>query len=63
MSWWLSLIVSLWRCDVSTYARDVESVCQAFDFEYCEECGRDLEWHVIVPFMGHPLVRCLTVHA
>lgn len=57
------MCLTAWRCDVSTYARDVESVCQAFDFEYCEECGRDLEWHVIVPFMGHPLVRCLTVHA
>ena len=30
-----------------------------FEFNYCEECGRDTPDHKAVPFMGHWFAYCL----
>lgn len=30
-----------------------------FEFEYCDECGKDVEHHKAVPFLGHWFAACL----
>lgn len=41
------------------YALDLMQIVDAFTYEYCEECGMDLDGHVIIPVIGHPFLRCL----
>lgn len=45
---------------LDTYALDLAGIIEGFAYEYCEECGLDLDAHVIVPVNGHPWVRCLS---
>ena len=44
---------------LDTYALDLAQIVDAFTYELCEECGMDLDAHVILPVNGHPWVRCL----
>jgi hypothetical protein len=33
-------------------------LAEQFEFEYCDECGRDACDHTAVPFMGNWFARC-----
>lgn len=44
---------------LGTYALDLAGIIEGFAYEYCEECGLDLDAHVIVPVNGHPFAQCL----
>jgi hypothetical protein len=44
----------------SAYAEDLESAIQAFRFELCPECGKDLDRHLIGPdVLGKPHLWCM----
>jgi hypothetical protein len=43
-----------------TYADMVKGIVRVFDYQYCDECGRDLDRHIIVPGpFGNPFAMCL----
>ena len=44
---------------LDTYALDLAQIADAFTYELCEECGMDLDAHVILPVNGHPFLQCL----
>jgi hypothetical protein len=45
---------------VTTYREDVLSEIEIFEYEYCENCGYDVQRHSFVPGpFGHPHVFCL----
>lgn len=33
-------------------------LARLFEFNYCEECGGDVQHHTAVPFMGNWFARC-----
>ncbi|KKL71254.1 hypothetical protein LCGC14_2096700 [marine sediment metagenome] len=41
------------------YGRSAQQfLVDLFEFEYCEECGGDVEAHTAVPFLGNFFARC-----
>jgi hypothetical protein len=45
---------------VDTYADNVMGIVKCFEYQYCDECGADLDGHAIVPGpFGQPFAQCL----
>jgi hypothetical protein len=43
----------------NTYVDEVRSLAETFYFELCEECGGDLDEHIISPdVLGHAHLYC-----
>lgn len=43
-----------------TYADEIIAIVESFEYETCEECGRDLDAHVLEPdLLGHVHVTCI----
>lgn len=46
---------------LTTYADEVRTVIDGFDYELCAECHGDLDAHAITPdVLGHAHAICLT---
>lgn len=42
------------------YADEVHTIVNSFDYELCDECGFDLDHHIIAPdVLGHAHVHCM----
>lgn len=41
------------------YAEALEGMIIGFEYENCEECGRDIDDHAIIPVMGLPFAKCM----
>lgn len=43
-----------------TYNDEIRTIAEGFDYELCEECGLDLDRHIIAPdVLGHAHVHCM----
>lgn len=45
-----------------SYADEVRTIADGFDYDLCEECGLDLDRHIIAPDpLGHAHVTCIVL--
>ena len=45
---------------MTSYTDDLATLVEAFEFELCDVCGRDLDRHIISPDMfGKPHLWCV----
>jgi len=44
----------------SAYAEALEGIIQCFEYQYCDECGLDIDAHAIIPGpLGLPFAMCM----
>lgn len=45
---------------MSKYGDELQGMIVGFENENCDECGKDIDEHVIVPLVGNPFAMCMT---